>query len=268
MRQILLGGVGLLVLATAAQPVAAADLPRAPVMKAPVAAPIFNWTGCYAGLNGGWGWGERTVERGATDVTELAASTFSLKPEGAVGGGQIGCNLQSRSLVFGWEADIQGSSIGGRASVDRASGLELTRSTAKHELDWFGTVRARSGFTFTPELLLYVTGGLAYGGLSDRASVRDAGGTGGGFIGIYSDAASGTRIGWTAGGGGELALPHDWSLKAEYLYVDLGDRTLRLTNPFFPGSIIDYQFEHRYHIVRIGLNKKFATGKAPVVTRY
>ena len=263
------GSVALVALIVAC-PAVAADMPvKAPVAKAVA---LFNWTGCHAGINGGLGWGADTGERDATTLVgvglEVTPSTFGLKPNGIFGGGQVGCNLQHGGIVFGWEADIQGSGIGGRANQNLASGLELTASTAQHTLDWFGTIRGRVGFTPTPELLLYVTGGLAYGELSDRASVR---GMGSGLIGTFSDAVDGNRIGWTVGGGGELALsPRDWSFKAEYLYVDLGSRTLHLANnPIFPASFIDYEFEHRYHIVRVGLNYRFGVpGKGPLVARY
>jgi outer membrane immunogenic protein len=207
--------------------------------------------------------GEPAGERIASDLPTLTPSHFRLKTDGAIGGGQIGCNVQSPSFVYGWEADLQ-SGIGGSKRFDLGVDAGATASILKHELDWFGTVRARSGFTPTPELLLYVTGGLAYGEISDSARIFS---TGGGLLGFFTDAESGTRMGWVVGGGAEAGLPHGWSLKAEYLYVDLGSQTLQLRDDVFT-DIFDYRVKHRYHIFRVGLNKRFSYTPPPITVNH
>jgi outer membrane immunogenic protein len=126
----------------------------------------------------------------------------------------------------------------------------------------------------TPSLLVYGTGGLAYGGVNFGASVFQvltafpAVGPG-----ISSTAFSDTRVGWTAGGGVEWMFMPNWSAKVEYLYYDLGNVTP-------PGSVFVYpvvanpigvngattRFDG--HIVRAGVNYHFNWGAAPVVAAY
>ena len=122
-------------------------------------------------------------------------------------------------------------------------------------------MRARLGFTPLNDLLLYGTGGLAYGGVRNSASLAltplgD---------GNYAGATSETRVGWTAGVGGEYAFANSWSVKLEYLYVDLGTTGVQMTDPGRPNTFIDYGFRHRDNIVRVGLNYHFGS---PIVAKY
>jgi outer membrane immunogenic protein len=81
--------------------------------------------------------------------------------------------------------------------------------TANYKLDWFGTARGRIGILPTDRVLLYATGGLAYGEVSASAPLIPNWGS--------------TRAGWTLGAGAEAAIDHNWSIKPEYLYMDLGN---------------------------------------------
>ena len=116
-------------------------------------------------------------------------------------------------------------------------------------LNWFGTVRGRAGYLFTPTLLAYGTAGFAYGGVQGNVSG-------------YSN----TRTGWTAGGGLEwLFMPH-WTAKVEYLFVDLDSGG---TTGYYTG----YQWGTRHHpqvnVVRAGVNYHFNFGApAPVLAKY
>jgi outer membrane immunogenic protein len=101
----------------AVTPAMAADLPvKAPVYKAPVAA-VYNWTGCYAGGNIGYGWGRASGDFNIPDLGTLTpplATSYpiSLQPQGVVGGAQIGCNQQfDNRWVLGLETDFQGSEV-------------------------------------------------------------------------------------------------------------------------------------------------------------
>jgi outer membrane immunogenic protein len=85
-----------------------------------------------------------------------------------------------------------------------------------------------------------------------------------------------TKIGWTVGSGLEAQLAGNWSLKTEYLYVDLGNVTNTFDTIFLTGGAAGdvavrrtITTEIKEHIFRAGLNYKFGDyGKGPVVTKY
>ena len=246
--------------------------------KAPVyVAPAWSWSGFYVGVNAGWGWGKPTGDRDAISPSPIAVAVadgripgaLDVKPDGAIGGGQIGVNWQTGVVVFGLEADIQGSGIREERNFTIAGpGFPAlpAQITAEERIRWFGTARARFGVTPAERALLYVTGGFAYGSVESSARIAFPF-PGGGFDGDFSGARSSTKTGWTAGGGFEYAWGNNWSAKAEYLYVDLGSDTIRLIDPNFPADFVDYRFQHRDHIFRAGINYRFGA-PAPVVAKY
>jgi outer membrane immunogenic protein len=260
MKKFLNAGLASLTLITS--PAIAADLAaRAPVYKAPPAPYATSWTGCYFGANAGGGWANRTGDRDEINVNNavIAAGTgvpvtMGTPSSGAIGGGQLGCNYQTGQFVFGVETDFQGSGIRGSSSISTVpgGGNDPTNGTGSEQLDWFGTLRGRAGFTPMNNLLLYGTGGLAYGGVKDNATLL--------FIppadGSYAGSASQTKVGWTAGAGAEYALTRNWSVKLEYLYVDLAATDVQMMDPTRPGQSINYRFQHHDNIARIGVNYK------------
>jgi outer membrane immunogenic protein len=163
------------------------------------------------------------VARNPSDSIFDAAShgeTFNLRPQGVFGGAQFGYNWQAApNLVLGIETDIQAS-----AQTDSTTCVDLcvlpsggssgifTQVTQK--LPWFGTLRARLGWTNGPTLY-YVTGGWAYGEVKTDYAVGNAPGT-------DAHSFSHTKSGWTIGGGIETQLVGNWTAKVEYLYIDLG----------------------------------------------
>jgi outer membrane immunogenic protein len=207
----------------------------------PAAAPV--WNGPYVGINGGYAWG------GNSDVTATQNPVTidpAFAPSGAFGGGQIGYNWQGYShpqLVLGIEADIQGADINGSGTV---SGLPASAQT---NLDWFGTVRGRVGYS-VGAALLYGTGGFAYGGVKDKLTV--SGTT------VQHDA---TATGYAAGGGLEYAFNPAWSAKAEYQYINLGTDSLTENSGGVTGNA---KFDHEYNTVRLGLNYHVLPGYEPL----
>jgi len=162
----------------------AADLPSAAPPPAPILAPIFTWSGFYAGVNAGWGWrndDQQTVVLGGAVPGTLI---FPGNGDGGfVGGGQIGYNWQFGSFVVGAETDIQWADTGNSEAVAFVPAGTLgtfVPGEFRNDLaDWFGTVRLRAGVAFD-RVLIYATGGLAY---------------------------TDNNTGWVAGGGVEWALP-------------------------------------------------------------
>jgi outer membrane immunogenic protein len=259
----------------------AADLP----VKAPVAvAAIPSWAGFYIGANAGAGSGEGTytLSPGGCFVTGACGGGAALNPLRTfsedhlntffVGGAQAGYNWQTGAFVYGLEGDINYNGWNNNTAITYtlAAPLAGTFTTAVNtRLDWFGTVRGRIGVAASPTILIFGTGGLAYGQVkSSTLGAFSAGGD------TYSGTASNTRAGWTVGGGIEWLFMPNWSLKWEYLYIDLGklnyaDRCTLFCGaaaPLLPAYATSVQFKEQ--VFRIGLNYHFNPPAAPVVAKY
>jgi len=191
-------------------------------LKAPAApVSVFNWTGFYAGVNAGGSWGRAQSDLAITGFTTTVTPSDSVNPEGAVGGGQLGYNWQvNPNWLIGVEADIQAS--GEKASGTRFDTVDFEGVTTNYEakIEWFGTVRGRVGYAFDRRLLLYATGGLAYGRVAIAGTSNAAFGN---FTTTTAFSNATTNTGWTVGGGIEgVAWSPRWTWKVEYLYLDLG----------------------------------------------
>ena len=242
----------------------AADLGARTYANAP--APVSNWNGLYVGGNLGYGWGD-----GNTDFSFLPTprqlglnnTALGVRSAGVTGGAQFGYNWQIGSLVTGLEADIQGSDIKGSARVTPINSETLRPDTngtiisSEAKLSWFGTVRGRLGVTVTPDLLLYGTGGLAYGHVDASANTQFFNP---GLVAAFPANISKTKAGWTAGAGAEWMFARDWSAKLEYLYVDLGSESTieNLTLADDPRGVkVGNTWRIRENIARIGVNYHF-----------
>lgn len=243
----------------------AADLPTRKAPPAPmVYVQPYSWTGFYAGLNAGavWNTGNTDIvgSSGFVGLGSVVPSSLSTNSVGFIGGGQVGYNYQINTFVLGAEADFDGTTLSKSASYTGGPVLGTTLTTqAKESLDWLGTVRARVGFLATPQLLIYGTGGFAYGGVNQQASVV-ANGTGYGWYGSNNS----TRTGWTAGAGAEYAITNNISLKAEYLYYDLGSKTVTVAGNSAVGSFAGLngiygvtKTDYNGSVARVGVNYKF-----------
>jgi opacity protein-like surface antigen len=253
MKRILLVSSCLILLSTVAR---AADYPvPATLPSAPPAAPIaYSWTGGYVGAQVGYAFGDNassfTFLPEALGAFGLPAAT-GLRSSGVTGGAQGGYDYQIGKVVVGTESDI--SWIDRRASVGAAgSALDGTpfSSVTIQKLDWLGTSRMRLGVTPFDRLLVYATGGVAYGHVTAATTVS--------FPGItYANEQSRLQVGWTAGAGAEYAITNSLSAKIEYLYYDLGGATVvGLPNPINPPFETQTHFDMTGHLVRAGLNYK------------
>jgi outer membrane immunogenic protein len=252
MKRILVGGVALSVLGISLA--AAADLPVAPVYKAPAAVPLYNWTGFYAGVNGGYSWGvTNTTITGAAPFTPNG-NVFNPRPQGGFGGGQIGYNWQqpASNWVFGLETDFQATGEESTAicSAPTCVGPIAASPNAfvRTAIPYFGTFRGRVGWTPQSQWLLYVTGGLSYAEVRRRANQ----------LGVYSEEDAQWRAGWTAGAGIEWAFANRWSAKVEYLYLDVGTNSVTIPTggnaPFGPVTVSTRWTDN---IFRAGINYRF-----------
>jgi outer membrane immunogenic protein len=219
MKKILLSTVALVSLSAGAM---AADLPSRRMAPAPfvAAVPVFTWTGFYVGGNIGYAWRNGNdddsifVREGTIDNAPLTEGTFTFlddhENDGIAGGAQVGFNWQFGSFVVGVEADIQAADLSGGhngsssyvfTGVSEIAGINTTTTVFRPSdrgIDWFGTVRARAGFAID-RVLVYATGGFAYGGGGDDDC--------NGFLGFDCNGSDDTRWGYAVGGGFEWALP-------------------------------------------------------------
>jgi outer membrane immunogenic protein len=214
----------------------AADLGQ-PYYKAPPAPPVVappSWTGFYLGIEGGWGWAHAEQ----SDATGFDSGRFNVN--GGLVGGTFGYNWQVNQIVLGLEGDGSWADIHG-STAGIGLGCDLTCSA---KLDALGTVRGRFGVAFG-NFLPYITGGLAVGDIHGTESLLGSG--------------SSTEVGWTAGGGIEAKVSDAWSIKAEYLYADLGNHAI-FDDDFGGGVIESEHIKFTTNIVRAGLNYHFNVG--------
>lgn len=256
------------------------------------------WSGWYAGLNGGYlfsnsnavnseavsyqcqnpGDGGCTANPNygllfAIGATGSAPNEF----DGFTFGGQVGYNSLFSDWMWGLEADIQVAastdSSGSYTSVTPSPAFPAqpvtTTFTGTRGLDYLATLRARLGVLLSTKSLAYVTGGLAFGG-ADLGGAYAQTCTGCTWV----DAANtpnaqfdmrDTLGGFTFGGGLEFAIGESWTLKAEYLYYDLGEMVLPMSNggnasvaPFHSvGTSTLVSADYDGHLVRMGVNFRF-----------
>ncbi|MDX6805302.1 outer membrane protein [Terrihabitans rhizophilus] len=250
-----------------AVPALAADMP-AYTPEAAVAA-AHDWTGFYAGVNVGYGSGDiGTTDSTVTttgplvgipaeslpDGTTFPGDDSSADIEGVIGGGQIGYNHQVGSLVFGIEGTIQGAELETSSAFLGSEAGPFYETEAA--LDFYGTVVGRVGFAFD-RVLVYANGGLAIG--QGSASLSITGGTEEDPTGpTFSDDQEETFFGYAVGAGVEFAMFDNWSVKAEYQYLDFGDETFDFEFPATgDGSSATSTGEIDLHTVKVGLNYHF-----------
>jgi len=252
----------------------AADLPTRKEAPAPVfVPPPFTWTGFYVGLNAGgiWSSGSRSAtlfDPGSVFGPGVLTASFpgglGNGNAGFIGGGQAGYNWQTGAFVLGVETDFQGTTLSKKTNIAGPSFLgpagpgDFFTLNAKTSLDWLGTTRGRVGFVVTPDnrLMIYATGGVAYGGGSTNFSFFDSTG------GIWTGNPSSSRVGWTAGGGVEYALTNNWTIRGEYLYADLGKSNFSsvgnaIAATEFPGVYGTGHISYNASLFRAAVNYKF-----------
>lgn len=238
--------------AVPASPACAADIYRAPSMKEPVVAPVFTWTGLYVGAHVGGAWGNLDV----TDVDGYLlplGNRFSSSPEGVFGGGTLGYNVQSGSIVFGIEGDLGGMDLHQTVVQPGSPGGD---TIAQISGGLYGDITGRLGLAAGP-VLFYAKGGAAF--FDGRLSVADVCVVFPCGIQAQTTNGSDTLTGWTAGGGIEYMIGQSWSLKAEYLHFDFGSQTLTFVGP---GGGNGFRWENDLTVdtVKIGLNCRASHG--------
>ncbi len=210
-----MGSAALMLLATTVVSANAADLPAKAYVPAPVAAQVYNWTGLYVGVNGGYGWG-------AQDPLTLVSNRFDRSTfdiNGGMFGGTMGAQIQQGYVVLGLEGDLDWANIKGTGiSTPTIAGIPqgITLNIASN-ISAVGTARARVGVAMD-NWLFYGTGGAAF--VKSSANGTSIAGVPCGTFGVLTNcAASAWRPGLAAGLGAEWGFMPKWSAKLEYLYI-------------------------------------------------
>ena len=230
----------------------AADMPtKAPAARQACA----QFGGSYLGVNGGWAYHDTTwVDRDAwVDEFNVAyhLGSVSTTRDGGTVGGQIGYNWQRNCTLFGIEIDANWADLKGSKFYSPDSAPGVTDLTLTQKVQRFGTIRARTGLVID-DLLLYVTGGVAYANIKQTWTMDDTNGNG-----ISETFSSKTgRWGLVGGVGAEWAWTQNWSIKSEVLYIRFREQT---TSVFDDVSLRTVNFDHQDSmlVARLGLNYKF-----------
>ena len=231
----------------------AADMAVKAPPPSPVAAP--SWTGCYSGGNVGYGWAPK-------QWSDAGGEFASHTADGVVGGGQLGCDYQTGTWVFGIQGMFDGSGMRGEShKVDGALGPNIYDQS---QVLWFATLTGRIGYTVQPTTLLYVQGGIAW--VHDNykecclttAETTDDG------------TATLTPSGVTVGAGLEYMFLPNWSVFGEYDYIGLGTRSVTFTpTGLTTGGPFVYDIRQNVQTVLVGLNYHFGSARnGPVMNRY
>jgi outer membrane immunogenic protein len=263
MRLLVIAGAGALAWMSTVSAVLSADIPAAPVLKAPVQAPGYSWYGFFIGVHGGYGWGRDAVAftpdafYAPLVLARGAPAAAAPNPEGFVGGIHYGSNWQFGRIVLGTDSDFSYSDIKASQVFASAIGGVPFTATTTQRLKWFGTTRGRAGVLVTDNVLLYATGGLATGRIESSSAhlITLAGGC---LIpgGCPAGSIGTTKWGWAAGGGIEYGAG-PWSLKVEYLHYDLGTVNYLLRDLVVPAATINASVRTSGDMVRAGVSYRF-----------
>jgi opacity protein-like surface antigen len=235
--------------------------------KAPLAAPLYDWTGFYAGAFTGAGWGKN-------DWSFPALGTgANPRMAGMLGGGDVGYNKQFGSWVLGVEGDVAATNAkGGAGCIPNGNDINfmnngLAVQNCNNDLRWVATATAKVGYAWDRVLVYGKAGGAWTDNKLNESCNGDAQFNQGGCVpsntaqtgvlGVQNVTATASQFGWTVGAGFELVLTPSWSAKAEYDYMNFGSKNVVLSDATFVNIKQDF------NQVKVGLNYHF--GKDDVV---
>jgi outer membrane immunogenic protein len=281
MKRLSLGSIVLVLLGALSPAAAEGVAKRTAAAFNALAAPTYNWTGFYIGVNLGGSFGNSST---SYTIAGVPFGGTTERMDGVLGGLQAGYNWQTGRTVFGFETDLQATSQSGVSSlVDFIPGTPGTPGvpcifsdgpgtpcrpgtgipgvpgipavtgiiTYQNQLPWFGTFRGRIGYTPAERWLVYATGGLAYGEVRTIETLTASGTS-------LAFSSSALRLGWTLGGGIETVIAKGWTARFEYLYIDFGTVT-DLFIGIAPITPIGAQSHVTDNIVRISANYHFGS---------
>ncbi len=191
-----------------------------------------DWTGFYAGVHTGYGFGQNRV------ADDNPIYFYEIEPDGLIAGGQLGYNHQFGSFVVGIEAD---ATVG---DIDTRQPYSLSFDEVALKFDYLASIRLRAGYA-AGNGLYYVTGGVGFASWSDHTYISGV---------EFGTGADHNRTGWTLGAGAEFIVTGNWTAKVEYLHYGFDDEIQPPSMFWFIGA--DH-FETSFDTVKVGLNYRF-----------
>jgi outer membrane immunogenic protein len=224
---------------------------------------VYDWSGFYIGANAGIAWNNSSVDNDfyiEGDRSNALTSRIDGDQTAFTAGGLLGYNYQMDQIVLGVEADFNYLGFSddnkrtflGSGTID-GNPVDTITASSSFEADWFGTIRGRLGFAID-NVLIYGTGGLAYGHMSADGKVNAS--YLGDTVGTFKGSTDSTNWGWTVGGGAEYGIDN-WSLGLEYLYVDLGSGQWNGNNDLFDASTLKGDTDYAFSTVRATVKYRF-----------
>ena len=226
----------------AAEPASIFNVEPVPAYK------TFDWSGGYAGLHVGYGWGHEAStthsENGPVYPQDFIGDNFSIN--GFVGGAHLGYNAQFNQFVIGIEADIDGTDINGGYTHSFYDNFYILKMKMTSDIQ--GSLRVRFGYA-TDNWLFYATGGVAVAQakMSLTLSMPEYS-----FKETNSD--TNTHVGWTIGGGTEYAFTQNWVARLDVRYTDFGTKRYRLDIPSEDSGV---KMDWDQTVVTAGVSYKF-----------
>jgi outer membrane immunogenic protein len=246
MKRMLLGAAALIALGVA--PAMAADLPARPYTKAPDMIPaVYDWSGVFVGVNGGWGSASRCWDQtGPTVIGTDGCHDTS----GGFAGGQFGYRLQTGPWVWGFEAQGDWADLRGSTNSVLNPGF-VNRS----HIDAFGLFTGQIGYAWNTALL-YFKGGAAV--VADRNEILSNGT-------IIASSSGDNRWGGTVGGGIEFSFAPNWSAAFEYNHLFIANNNTTFTNIAGGAVTSNDRLHGDADLVSVRVNYRWG---GPVVSKY
>ena len=250
MKRFLLGTVGLVALGLTAVPALAADMAVKAAPPVPYVSPMYNWSGFYIGINGGWGSSRNRYEWTGPGLFALG---YGADATGGTIGGQIGYNWQAGSWVFGLEAQ------GNWADLSKSFHGPIDDPwSVGSKVGAIGMFTGRIGYAAN-NALFYVKGGAAVAKNEAWAAYNN----------VNFAEASNTRWGGTVGVGLEYGFTPNWSFGVEYMHAWLGNNDYAFACTGCTNNWTNLHATQDLDLVTLRLNYRFGgVGKSPVVARY
>jgi outer membrane immunogenic protein len=247
MKRLLLGAIALAMLGVSA-PAIAADLPPAPYVKAPVFMPaMYDWSGVYVGINGGWGSSSRCWDQ--TGPAVIGADGCH-NVQGGFAGGQAGYRWQTGPWVWGFEALGDWSGMKGTSTS-----LLVPANVDRSHIDAFGLFTGQVGYAWNTALLYFKAGGAV---IADRNEIMTGGNT-------IATASGDNRWGGTVGAGIEFSFAPNWSAAFEYDHLFIANNNTNFTNVTTGAVVAADRIRGDSDLVSVRVNYRWG---GPVVAKY